>query len=175
MADNIVSLDVLDLLFANFVLKVLNIQEDQVRISYAQKGQISSEIEEDRCYLKFFDEPDERHIYKNRRISSVDDKVKIEQYTMRTLKLQVIFYGPNADLYSTRLNEAMYFDSTKEFLRNNKLSFIPEKTVQPVIHYERINEQWWHRSDLNLYFYNTISTEDFIDYIDKVDIRYIKN
>lgn len=175
MADNIISLDDLDLLFANFVMSKLKLKEDQIRISYAQKGQISSTINEDRCYLKFFDEPDDRHIYKNRKFSSVEDQVKIEQYTMRTLKLQVIFYGPNADGLSTKLNEVMYFDSTKEFLRNNKLSFIPDKTVQPVIHYEKINEQWWHRSDLNLYFYNTISTEDYIDYISSVDIRYIKN
>lgn len=175
MADNIISLDALDLLFAGFILSKLELTKDQIRISFAQKGQISSKIDEDRCYLKFFDEPDERHIWKNRKYTSVDDKVKVTQYTMRTLKLQVIFYGPKADEYSTKLNEAMYFDSTKEFLRENNLALIPEKTVQPKIHYEKINEQWWHRSDLNLYFYNSIFTEDVLDIIQSVDFKYYTN
>lgn len=172
MADNIVSLDALDLLFAKFILSKLDLTKDQIRISFAQKGQISSKIDEDRCYVKFFDEPDERHIWKNRKYDSADNKLKVTQYTMRTLKLQVIFYGPNADNLSTKLNEIMYFDSSKEFLRTNNLALIPEKTVQPTIHYEKINEQWWHRSDLNLYFYNSISTEDDLDTIQSVDIRY---
>lgn len=175
MADNIISLDALDLLFAEFILSKLNLTENQIRISFARKGQISSKIDEDRCYLKFFDEPDDRHIWKNRKVSSVDDKLVVTQYTMRTLKLQVIFYGPNADNLSIKLNEVMYFDSTKEFLRTNNLALIPEKTVQPKIHYEKINEQWWHRSDLNLYFYNSISTEDVLDTIQSVDFRYKTN
>lgn len=175
MEDNIVSLDALDLLFAEFILSKLDLTKDQIRISFAQKGQISSKIDEDRCYVKFFDEPDERHVWKNRKYDSIDNKLKVTQYTMRTLKLQVIFYGPNADNLSTKLNEIMYFDSSKEFLRTNNLSLIPEKTVQPTIHYERINEQWWHRSDLNLYFYNSISTEDVLDTIESVDFKYSTN
>mgnify|MGYP007043634875 FL=1 len=173
MADNIKSLDTLDILFADFIQSKLGLKDNQVLISYPQRGQKSSQIDSDVCYIKFFDEPDERHIWKNRKVETIEDnKIKVTQYTMRTLKLQLIFYGPNADQYSTKINELMYFDSTKQFLFENELALIPEKTVQPKIHYEKINEQWWHRSDLNLYFYDSISTEDILDTITDVNIKY---
>lgn len=173
MADNIKSLDSLDILFADFVQSKLGLEGNQVLISYPQRGQKSSQIDSDVCYIKFFDEPDERHIWKNRKVEIVDDnKIKVTQFTMRTLKLQLIFYGPNSGKFSTKINEVMYYDSTKQFLFENDLSFIPEKTVQPKIHYEKINEQWWHRSDLNLYFYDSISTEDIVDTIIDVNIKY---
>lgn len=168
----IVSLDQLDILFATFVQDKLTLDEGKVLISYPQKGQISSRIDEDVCYIKVLDEPDERHIWKNRKSEVVGEQIKVTQYTMRTLVVQFIFYGPNSDNYSTTLNELMYFDSTKQFLYEHNLSLIPSKTVQPSIHFEKINEQWWHRSDLRIYLYNSISTEDTLDTISSVDIRY---
>ena len=173
MADNIKSLNSLDILFADFVQNELGLNGNQVLISYPQRGQKSSQIDSDVCYIKFFDEPDERHIWKNRKVETIDGgKIKVTQFTMRTLKLQLIFYGPNADKFSIKINEEMYHDSTKQFLFENDLSLIPEKTVQPRIHYEKINEQWWNRSDLILYFYDSISTEDIVDTITDVNIKY---
>lgn len=172
MADRIVDLDYLDLLFADYVQKKLNMAEDKVLISHQQRGQKSSKINEDVCYVKFYDEPDERHIWKNRKYESEADKVKVTQYTMRTLMLQLTFYGPNADNLCARINEYFYHEGTKQFLYENNLSFIPDRTVEPRKFYEKINEQWWQRSDLKLYFYNTISTEELLDTIDSVDVKY---
>lgn len=171
----IIPLDQLDILFANFVQQKLNLEEGKVLISYPQRGQISSKIDEDVCYIKVLDEPDERHIWKNRKTEVVGEQIKVTQYTMRTLVVQFIFYGPNSDNLSTTLNELMYFDSTKQFLYENELSLIPDKTVQPAIHYEKINEQWWHRSDLKIYLYNSISTEDTLDTISDVNIQFKYN
>lgn len=168
----IISLDQLDILFATFVQKKLNLPRGKVLISYPQRGQISSKIDEDVCYIKVLDEPDERHIWKNRKQEVKGEQIKVTQYTMRTLVVNFIFYGPNSDNLSTNLNEIMYFDSTKQFLYENDLALIPDKTVQPTIHFEKINEQWWHRSDLKLYFYNSISTEDILDTISSVDIKF---
>lgn len=175
MADKIKALNELDILFADFIQNKLNMQADKVLISYQQKGQVSSKIDEDICYVKVFDEPDERHVWKNRKYEAAEDQVKVTQYTMRTLMLQVTFYGPNADSLITRLNEYFYYDTTKQFLYENELSFIPDRTVEPRKFYEKINEQWWQRSDLKLYFYNTISTEELIDTIESVDVRYKYN
>ena len=175
MADKIKALNELDILFADFIQEKLNMQADKVLISYQQKGQVSSKIDEDVCYVKVFDEPDERHTWKNRKYENAGDQVKVTQYTMRTLMLQVTFYGPNADNLITRLNEYFYHDTTKQFLYENELSFIPDRTVEPRKFYEKINEQWWQRSDLKLYFYNTISTEELIDTIESVDIKYKYN
>lgn len=172
MADRIVDLDDLDLLLADYVQKKLNMAEDKVLISHQQRGQKSSAINEDVCYVKFYDEPDERHVWKNRKYESEGDKVKVTQYTMRTLMLQLTFYGPNADNLCARINEYFYHEGTKQFLYENNLSFIPDRTVEPRKFYEKINEQWWQRSDLKLYFYNTISTEELLDTIDSVDVKY---
>lgn len=172
MANNIVSLNQLDILFAKFVQDKLNLPNGKVRISNQRRGQISSKIDEDVCYVKVFDEPDERHIWKNRKQEVKEEQIKVTQYTMRTLMVQFIFYGPNADNNSTLINESFYFDSTKQFLYENNLALIPDKTVQPQIHYERINEQWWSRSDLKIYLYNSISTEETLDIISDVDIKF---
>ena len=172
MADNIKSLNDLDILFADFIQDKLSMQPDKVLVLYQQKGQKSSKIDEDVCYVKVFEEPDERHIWKNRKYENVDSKVKVTQYTMRTLMLQVTFYGPNADNFCTRISEYFYHDGTKQLLYENNLSFIPDRTVEPRKFYEKINEQWWQRSDLKLYFYNSISTEEVLDTIESVNIKY---
>ena len=91
---------------------------------------------------------------------------------MRTLKVQFVFYGPHSDNNSTIINESFYFDSTKQLLYENNLALIPDRTEQPTIHYEKINEQWWQRSDLKIYFYNSISTEETLDIISDVDIKF---
>ena len=67
MANNIVTLDELDDLFADFIQSKLNLPADKVLISYSKRGQISSKYGENVCYIKFFNSPDEVSIYKNRR------------------------------------------------------------------------------------------------------------
>lgn len=169
MAEMVQSLDELDILFANIVQSRLGLPNGKVLISYSQRGQVSSRIDEDICYLKVFDEPDERHIWKNRTSKNLGDNMIQSQWTMRTLLVHLVFYGPNADSLSTRMLEAIYYDSTKQYLKENNLAFIPDMTVQPQIHYEKINEQFWHRSDLKLYFYNSVKTEDTLEIIDNVE------
>ena len=38
--------------------------------------------------------------------------------------------------------------------------------------YEKINGQWWERSDLKLRFYNSVTVDEHIDTIDSTDIKY---
>ena len=162
MVSNIVTLDELDDLFADFIQDKLELPADKVLISYSRKGQISSKYGENVCYLKFFNSPDEVNIYKNRRTSydPETEQVTITQLAMRMLMLQVVFYGPDSDKLATLLNEVFYADEAKQFLYKNNLALIPDRTNYPNKTIENINEQWWNRADLKLYFYNSISIEE---------------
>lgn len=173
MADNIIALNDLDILFADFIQAQLNLSDKQVLISYSRRGQRSSKIDEDVCYIKVFNEQDERNIYKQRKeaFDPETEQVTITQFAMRTLRLQVVFYGPNSDVLSTKLNELFYLNRAKEFLYNNNLAFIPDRTNIPIKSYEKINEQFWERADLKLYFYNSTSVEEVVDIIDKLDVQ----
>jgi len=174
MATNIVTLDDLDTLFADFVQEQLDLDDKQVKISYQQRGQAFSEIDKDVVYVKVYQEQDERLTYKYRRrnYDSEKERVITSQTSMRTLLLHVVFYGPDSDVLSTTLNERFYFDSTKQFLHNNNLALIPDLTDFSEKTYEKINSQWWERVDLKLRFYNSITVDEHTLPIEKVDNKY---
>lgn len=174
MANNVVTLDDLDLLFADFVQQQLELDDKQVKISYQQRGQVSSEINKDVVYVKVFQEQDERLNYKFRRrnYDSEKERVITSQTSMRALLLHVVFYGPESDVLATTLNERFYFDSTKQFLHNNNLALIPDLTDFSDKTFEKINSQWWERVDLKLRFYNSITVEELTQPVEKLDNRY---
>ena len=109
MVSNIVTLDKLDDLFADFIQDKLELPADKVLISYSRKGQISSKYGENVCYLKFFNSPDEVNIYKNRRTSydPETEQVTIKQLDMRRLMLQVVIYDNESDKLATLLNKVL--------------------------------------------------------------------
>nr|DAP50306.1 MAG TPA: hypothetical protein [Caudoviricetes sp.] len=174
MANNIVSLDDFDILFANFIQEQLELSDDQVLISYAQRGQKFPEINKDTVFVKVFQEQDERYTYKQRTRSynSEIERVISSQAAMRTLLLQVVFYGYNSDTLATTLNERFYFDSVKQFLYKNNLALIPDLTDFQDKTFEKINGQWWERSDLKLRFYNSVIVEEKTPTIESADIKY---
>lgn len=174
MANNIVSLDDLDVLFAKFIQEQLELNDGQVKISYRQRGQAFSKIDSDTVYVKVFQEQDERCVYKQRKRSydSKTERVTTSQSAMRTLLLQVVFYGPNSDTLSTMLNERFYFDSAKQFLYKNNLALIPDLTDFHDKTFEKINDQWWERSDLKLRFYNSVTVDELTNTINSADINY---
>lgn len=173
MANNIVTLDELDDLFADFIQSKLNLPADKVLISYSKRGQISSKYGENVCYIKFFNSPDEVNMYKNRRTSydPETEQVTITQLAMRMLMLQVVFYGPDSESLATLLNEVFYTESAKEFLYKNNMTLIPDRTSYPNKTIENVNEQWWNRADIKLYFYNSISVDEVVSTIEKFDIN----
>lgn len=174
MANRIVSLDDLDILFADFIQDQLELNNDQVLISYQQRGQKFPQIDKDTVFVKVFQEQDERLIYKQRKRSydKETERVISSQTAMRTLLLQVVFYGCNSDILATTLNERFYFDSAKQFLYKNNLALIPDLTDFHDKTYEKINGQWWERSDLKLRFYNSITVDEITNTIDKTDVKY---
>ena len=69
------------------------------------------------------------------------------------------------------LNEIFYTESAKEFLYKNNMALIPDRTSFPNKTIENVNEQWWKRADLKLYFYNSISIDEVTGTIEKYDIN----
>lgn len=173
MADNIVSLDSLDDLFADFIQTSLGLSSNQVLISYPEKGQKSSSINEDVVYVKTFQEEDESSFHKNRTKSYNPEtqKMVFSQTSMRKLLLHVVFYGYNSDTLSAKLNELFHFSSTVDFLWNNNLSLIPDQVDYRNKIYEKINERWWKRVDLKIRLYNSITVEETTDIITSGDIK----
>ena len=174
MKENIVSLDELDVLLADFVQEKLNLSSDKVLISYAERGQKFPQIGENVVYVKTFQEQDERIRWKSRKkIYNEETKAySITQYSMRTLLFHMVFYGPDSFVLATKMNELLYFDSSKQFLYKNNLSLIPDLTDFVEKTYEQINGQWWSRTDLKIRFYNSIATVEDTGTIDSLNTKY---
>lgn len=173
MAESIVTLESLDLLFADFVQASLGLSGDKVLISYSEKGQKSSKIEEDVCYLKTSEVRDNINIYKQRKriYNPLTDMFDVKQTAMRIIRLHLVFYGPNSGYLSAKLNEIMYTAKAGEFLYNNNLAIIPDKTENTVTINESINSRFWKRSDLSLYFYNSITIEESNEVVEGLDVK----
>lgn len=172
MAYNITSLDDLDTLFANFIQQQLGMQGDEVLISNQEEGQISFKFNKNILYVKTYQEDDQVSIYKNRTRQYVQQEhgVVTTQRSMRVILLQLVFYGPNADVLSTRANEMFYLFDARDFLYDNNLSLIPDRTKHPIRIYEKINERWWRRADVELRFYNSIMVTENNGYIESAEV-----
>lgn len=175
MAENIITLESLDLLFADFVQDSLGMSGDKVLISYSEKGQKSSKIDEDVCYVKTDEVRDQINIHKQR-VKAYDKATNsyiVKQTAMRVICLHLVFYGPNSSYLATKINEIMYTTKANEFIYNNNLALIPDKTDFVVTTNEIINSRFWKRSDLRLYFYNSVIIEESNEVIEGLDVKII--
>ena len=68
MANNIVSLDSLDIKIADFISEITKLDQSKVLVSFNPKGQKFGSYGENICYVKFYNENDERQMYKQRTI-----------------------------------------------------------------------------------------------------------
>ena len=172
MANNIVSLDSLDIKIADFISEITKLDQSKVLVSFVPKGQKFGSYGENICYVKFYNENDERQIYKQR-TSKYDPESEtntITQSTMRTLMLHLVLYGPQSGELAALINESLYTNKGKDFLYSNNLSLIPDRTSFPFKSYEEIGGRWWQREDVKLYFYNSISIEEVVGTISELDI-----
>lgn len=173
MANNIVSLNSLDLKVADFISEVTELDQSKVLISYEPKGQKFASFGENVCFVKFYNENDERQMYKQReyKYDAETETNTITQRTMRTLMLHVVIYGPDSGELVTLINEMFYTNRGRDFLYSNNLSIIPEKTDFPFKSYEEIGGRWWQRSDAKIHFYNSISIEEVVGTFSELDIK----
>lgn len=177
MAENIVSLDEFNNLFADFVSSVLNMPQDKVLISYQTEGQKFSKINETVCYVHVSQEQDEVQLVKNRKsvYNHTTHQWVFAQSAMRRLSIRFTFYGPQSDVLATKLKELMYFDSTKQFLYKNNLSIIPSKILITNTIHEKINERFWERVDLEVGMYNSTTVEEITGAVEELDLHLVPN
>lgn len=176
MAESIVSTDTLDDLFSEIVTQCSGLESDKVLIAYSEKGKQSSTISDDVCYIHSEVVSDYVDQYKNRKYAnnSTLNKVMISQSSMRVIELSLVFYGPNSAVIGTRVKEKFYFDSVKETLYKNNLAIIPEKDTITKTH-EKINERWWDRVDVNIFFYNSVTVEENVNPIEDPVITIVND
>ena len=173
MPNNITSFDDLDTLFADYIQEKLDLDADKVLISYQTQGKIAPSISDNVVYIHTEQYYEEQTQYKQRQevYNAKTGKIDIHQQTMRTLSLDIVFYGAQSAELATLLNEIIYFDSSKQFFSKHNLALIPDKTELTLHIHEIINGQWWDRCDLKLRFYNSIETVDGVNTIDSVDVN----
>lgn len=176
MATNIISLDQFDDLFAGYVQNQLGLPQDQVLIAYPRDGQKSSDIDKDVVYIHTDQDDDERNLVKNRvdKVNTVQKTVTITQYSMRTLSLHIVFYGPSSQVNQTLLYEKAFMEDSKEFFYKNNLALIPDRIETSKMLHEKINGRWWERADLVLRFYNSTSVDLTTESIEEVNVAEIK-
>lgn len=171
MAVNIVSADSLKLLFADFVQDKLGLPADKVLIQNQQQGQPSFQINQQIAFVDIQFEPDIVNQYKNRKEKQNEDgTITIIQTAIRVVMFGVVFYGPDCDILATTLLDTMYQDSTKQFLDQNGMHFIPDKTQITAPIHENFNGQWWDRSDIKLYLYASTEISETVKTIQSLDI-----
>lgn len=161
------------LFFANLIVKMTGLNDDQVLIQFPERGMGTQDIKTNMIYVDVDDETDIRTIYKNRDkiFTSEDNTYRIQQQSTRTLKLRLIFYGANAFELSRIVCEKMYFDSYKIDLDNNYLYLVPERTEGPTNIHELKNGRYYDRSDLQMIFYNPVVIEDKVGIFENANIE----
>lgn len=161
-----------DTLFANIVEEELpQLKSQNIRISYSQKGQFSSGIDDNICFVHTDTEYDPVAIYKQRveKYNGQTDKIDVEQSAMRVLLLHVVFYGPDSDTLSAKLYEKLFTDELKEIFWENNIALIPDRCSVTRLN-EKINERWWERNDVNVYFYNSVTLGNELNVITSADV-----
>ena len=163
MADNYITMDQLDMLFADYVQEVLRLQDYQVMLQYNETGIKSSKMEENVIYLKTHKIQDDVEANKLRvyRYNNQTGNQDVEQTTMSSFMVSFVGYGPKVVYMLTKLNDIFYQDSSKQFFYKNNIALVPSRTEFVTNVHEKINERFWQRSDLKVYFYTsyTFGTE----------------
>lgn len=170
MADRIVSVNTLDEFFADLVTSFLGMEADKVLISYESMGQMHPVKGHDYCFIHTSEVPDDVQNQKNRTEALTGpEEYTISQTSMRKIKVDFMFYGPNADTNSIVFKEKLYFPGTNLLLSDNNLALIPTEIDFTNLN-EEINNTFWQRSDLSVNFYTSVTFEETTGIIKDLDL-----
>ena len=162
MANNILTLEQVNDLMADFIQEKLGLNQDQVLIAYSEKGQRSYDYNKDLVFIHVEQESDEVETFKNR-VNTQNSTTYLftsQQTSMRALTLDVSVYGTHCDTLAIQLKELFYLESANEFLYLNNLSLISNRVnISNKVH-ELVNGRWWDRVDLSIGFYNSVSIDE---------------
>lgn len=160
-------------IFANLFVDYANVIRNKVLLAYSEEGRPAFNIDKFAYFISVFPEVDDREAYKNRinKYNSEIEKFEQSQYSQRTLRLHITSYGENTDKSLIRFQNMLYNSDLSYYLSKNYLHIIPERTNGVIRLQEKINDRWWTRFDIDLYFYNTIKIENQVSAFENVDIR----
>lgn len=173
MAEYYVTMDQLDVVFADYAQKGLKLNDEQVLIEYQEKGIKSSLINEDVVYVKTHSIQDEviANKFRKSKYNQLTGNQNIEQTTMTSVMVVFTAYGPNSVYLLTKLNNELYLDSSKQFFYKNNMALVPDRTEFVTDVHEKINERYWQRSDLKVYFYTSYTFGTEVGVITDADIK----
>lgn len=173
MAEIIQTLKEIEKFFAGLLVQNTGVPQNKVLLAYSEEGRPAFNIDKFAYFISVFSETDDREIYKHRKFEYNEDteKFKQSQFSQRTLRLHITSYGENTDTNLIRFQNSLYDADVSYLLSKNYLCLVPERTNGVIRLQEKINERWWIRHDIDLYFYNTLKTESEVSAFESVDIR----
>lgn len=173
MSDIIQSIKDIEKIFANLLVECTNVNRNKVLLAYSEEGRPAFNIDKLAYFISVFPEVDDRETFKVRseKYDSETEKFIQTQYSQRTLRLHITSYGVDTDKNLIKFQNMLYSGDMNYYLSNSYLHLIPERTNGVIRLQEKINDRWWLRFDLDLYFYNTIKVENSVAAFESVDIR----
>ena len=166
-----------ELFFADMISDYTGLNSDRVLVMYNEDGQVSFDINVDAAYVHVRPTNDIRLQFKNRvtEYNSNEDNFTISQQSMRTLELQIVFYGPNGEKYAQLFSEYMHTEEARIALKKEYLSLVAEMQNGPNHTHELSSGRWYQRTDLVLCFYNTIQIEETVERITSANIEIVND
>lgn len=130
-----------------------------VRLSWQIEGQPYNDASQDVCYIACTLVPDEYTKVRNRTFTQnlpTDTKV-IETWTYtRCWRIAWTLYGPNSFDRARMIHSALFMDYWSDQLNLSNL-FIITDPPQPTRFPEKINAQWFERSDFHVHLYENVT------------------
>lgn len=165
----------LELFFADLVCSLTGMEDNKVLLQYSTKGKPAANINTNIAYVTVAPDNDERFIYKRRykAYNSSNNTYSYAQQSQRTLRLFIIFYGPDCVELCTTFYEKLYFSSTKLILQSQSLAIVPDKTIGPTRIDEPRNGQWFKRCDIDIKFYDLIQIEEEVETFAEINVETV--
>lgn len=173
MAEILQTVKEIEKFFAGLFVEYAGVNKNKVLLAYSEEGRPAFNIDKMAYFISVFPEVDDRESYKHREEKYIDSigKFRQSQFSQRTLRLHITTYGENTDQSIIRFQNMLYSADANYTLSNMYLHIIPERTNGVIRLQERINDRWWTRYDIDLYFYNTVKIENDVSAFESVDIR----
>jgi hypothetical protein len=159
---------------ANGLTSFMLYPADKIICGYEERGQPFTSINSGKIYLNVFEEESEIEsskiitpVYNN---TNLNFDVTIRYYRM--VRLQLIMYGDGSYKEMTKLKNMLLLQKGKDFLTGLHLSILNKKTTGPKYIRESVNEKFWKRADLNMWFYTPVVINSTCNSIEEFNITY---
>lgn len=183
MADQVLKLREIEDFFVEVTCQMLDIdlsiEENQgkVRIAWQAEGAPGWDIEEDIVFLRIT--PQDDRMARQLDVTynpTVEDRFNLRKKTgyTRVHKINWTLYGPNSYDYADVIRH-LIFDSGYMKKFKSKNLFLITDVPMPVRLPEKINNQWWERTDFSVTFNESVIRENKVPFLQSAEIKIIEN